>query len=76
MKEVSEKDLRVIGKLAKQVQIRNDEFWNKCKEKGWFDSCPGLLDQLMWTQHEQSRSLSTIEFILEEIEKNNPNIVP
>jgi hypothetical protein len=76
VKEVSETDLRVIGKLAKQVQGHNDSFWNKCKEKGWFESCPGLLDQLMWAQHEQSRNLSTIEFILEEIEKNNPDIVP
>ena len=40
---MTERDVRVIGKLAKQTLTMNDKLWEKCTEMGWFDQAEGLL---------------------------------
>jgi len=41
---------------ANNTLTKMDMLWNKCKNEGWFDQCPGLMNYLMWIEHEVSRN--------------------
>lgn len=61
-------DLRQIERRADIALKAIDDFWNRCKSKGWFAENPELMNAAMFMEHEVSRSATMIKAHVASIE--------